>query len=742
MAATLINIYVKDYNHIKKCNIMKRELVYLCSLLFLCTHLSCQQNQRTDKFAPLFPFVISYDGPDNVTNMSHLLDAPAGKYGFIRAENGHFVNDFGRVWLNGTNLTGSANFPSHDQANRLAERLARFGINCVRLHYMDANYGNFLQQAEQGIFTKDTTTQRNLDSIQMDKLDYMIAQFKKKGIYVNINLHVARKMDERDGFTGVDHRPHLDKGVDNFYPRMIELQKEYARDLLTHINPYTNLAYTDDPCVAMVEINNENALFSQYFAGSIDKLPAPYILELQKQWNEWIHSMYKTVDELAHAWSMSKEELEKNFNERTIPTVATNSDYSKMRRDFYKFIYDVENKYWTGMYNYLKNDLGVKSVISGTQLRYSSPFIQAKLDYVDIHNYWRHPGPINHNWEIDNISMVNSLSNMYEMAGQRVEGKPYTISEYNHPFPNQYGAEGQPMLRAYGRLQDWDGVFQYSYNNRSNFEPDVMTYFFDMIARTDVLAHMPACATIYLRGDVQTAKESIVAKINHTAYFDSLAILKRARIGIEAAGFDPRLSLVHKTSVELTENPVEPIKSESEIIDNQKIITSDTEELTWNMEKAGAGYWTVNTNNTKLFTGFPDARTVDLGSIKLKIGDTRLGWATVSFVSQNATGFGESGNPANILLAATGLMENKGMAIQKTSQTKIKLTDWGDGPIYVEGIPAKITLLSSAQKTKCYSLDNVGNRKKEVPVVKVNENTSEIVIDPKYKTVWYEIEIK
>ena len=217
--------------------IMNRELIYLFSFLFLCTHLSCKHNHETDKFAPLFPFVISYDGPDNVTNMSHLLDAPAGKHGFIRAENGHFINDSGRVWLNATNLTGSANFPSHDQANKLAERLARFGINCVRLHYMDANYGNFLQPAEQGIFTKDSTTQRELDSIQMDKLDYMIAQFKKKGIYVNINLHVARKMDERDGFTGVDQRPIHDKGVDNFYPQMIELQKEYAKDLLTHVNP-------------------------------------------------------------------------------------------------------------------------------------------------------------------------------------------------------------------------------------------------------------------------------------------------------------------------------------------------------------------------------------------------------------------------------------------------------------------------------------------------------------------------
>lgn len=200
------------------------------TICFVCMFLlSCSQKPATEEFAPLFPFVISYDGPDNVTNMSHLLDAPAGKHGFIRIENGHFVNDAGRVWLNATNLSGSANFPSHEQADLLAERLVRFGINCVRLHYIDANYGNFKEEKEQGIFTNDPNTQRILDPDQMDRLDYMIAQFKSKGIYVNINLHVARKLDERDGFKGADQRPPLDKGVDNFEPRMVELQKEYAK---------------------------------------------------------------------------------------------------------------------------------------------------------------------------------------------------------------------------------------------------------------------------------------------------------------------------------------------------------------------------------------------------------------------------------------------------------------------------------------------------------------------------------
>lgn len=41
---------------------------------------------------------------------------------------------------------------------------------------------------------------------------------------------------------------------------MIELQKDYARQLLTHRNPYTGLEYRNDPAIVIVEINNENAL--------------------------------------------------------------------------------------------------------------------------------------------------------------------------------------------------------------------------------------------------------------------------------------------------------------------------------------------------------------------------------------------------------------------------------------------------------------------------------------------------
>ena len=71
---------------------------------------------------PLFPFVVSYDAPANVTNVADLLERPAGKHGFVHAENGRLVvGEAGeakpiRFWA--TNICFDACFPPHEQAER------------------------------------------------------------------------------------------------------------------------------------------------------------------------------------------------------------------------------------------------------------------------------------------------------------------------------------------------------------------------------------------------------------------------------------------------------------------------------------------------------------------------------------------------------------------------------------------------------------------------------------------------
>ena len=70
-----------------------------------------------------------------------LQDAPAGKHGWLKAdEDGAFF--FERqpdrpVRFYGVNLCFSAHYITHEQSDRLAERLVRLGYNAVRLHHYE-----------------------------------------------------------------------------------------------------------------------------------------------------------------------------------------------------------------------------------------------------------------------------------------------------------------------------------------------------------------------------------------------------------------------------------------------------------------------------------------------------------------------------------------------------------------------------------------------------------------------------
>ena len=415
-----------------------------------------------------------------------------------------------------------------------------------------------------------------------------------------------------------------------------------------------------------------------------------------------------------------------------------------MKRDFYQFVTDVEHDYWTGMHAYLKKDLGLEAPVAATQLGYTTPQLMAEMDYVDNHAYWCHPS-VRKEWRIGNRAMVNNMaSRIRKLASQRVLGKPYTISEYNHPYPNFYGAEGQPMLRAYGALQGWDGVFEYSYNNRQNAEPDRNEYFFSMAARTDVLAHFPACAAMYLRGDVKESAAPYIANLPYNEFFDRLVKKGSVAQGIVSATDQKvpnELALERRVAVDLT--------AKSKTIDchipdeAQKVFRSDTGEIVLDASTPGAGVWTVNTPNTKVFSGFPKGRTFDLGGVKLAIGETKLGWATVSLTSHDATGFGESGRPARILLTATGLCHNGGAKFTHDGDfIHCRGKDWGTGKTVNEGIPAAVTLPSKASATKCWALDERGERAKPVSVEADADGHAVLKIGSEYRTVWYEIAVK
>ena len=257
----------------------------------------------------MFPFVLPWDDatPGTATDLSFLNAKPAGVNGFIVPKSGHFIESKTgkRVRFLATNLVAKSAFPSHADAEKVAARLAKLGINLVRLHHMDnSNWGQ-----ESSIWDYAYKDRQHLSAAQLDKLDDLIAHLKKNGIYVNLNLHVSRQFSDADGFPESVNQISFgfDKRVDEFDRRMIQLQKNYAHDLLTHVNPYTGLSYAADPCVAVVEINNENSLVGDPWAtlgADLNTLPEPFRGELAGFWNDWLKRKYGTDAKVQAAWTM------------------------------------------------------------------------------------------------------------------------------------------------------------------------------------------------------------------------------------------------------------------------------------------------------------------------------------------------------------------------------------------------------------------------------------------------------
>ena len=253
----------------------------------------------------MFAFQIPFTADLGVMSAADLLETPAGKAGSIVARDGHFFTADGkRIRFWGVNTCFAGDFPTHEQADQIAPRLASLGVNCVRLHHMDS------QKFPSGIFADDKL--ETLSPEALDRLDYFVAALKKHGVYVNVNLHVSRKWSRTHDMPNAD-KLDMDKIVDLFYPEFIAAQKQYARDLLTHVNKYTGNKYADEPAVALVEINNENTFFLWGGDRRIEDLPEPYGPYLTKLWNEWLTKKYGTRDKLKEAWNQGAEPVGKNL---------------------------------------------------------------------------------------------------------------------------------------------------------------------------------------------------------------------------------------------------------------------------------------------------------------------------------------------------------------------------------------------------------------------------------------------
>ncbi|MBV9470828.1 MAG: carbohydrate binding domain-containing protein, partial [Abitibacteriaceae bacterium] len=257
----------------------------------------------------MFPFVLPpFDNERTATDVSWLNPAPAGATGFVRAQGEHFVDGQGkqlRFW--GVNLNFNGAFPSKEDAPRIAGRLAKFGFNAVRMHHYEGNAAPNGLWKPRSIGSTQVKVPREVDPEQMDRFDYFIAELLRRGIYVDLNLHVGRTVFEGEGIPNAYLLPEKAKGTDYYNEQLIKAQQDFARLMLTHVNPYTRHAYKDEPGVCALEVSNEDSLLSMWLEGSLNNIPRVHIQALQDRWNTWLKARYNNDDALRKAWTEADE---------------------------------------------------------------------------------------------------------------------------------------------------------------------------------------------------------------------------------------------------------------------------------------------------------------------------------------------------------------------------------------------------------------------------------------------------
>jgi hypothetical protein len=659
-------------------------------------------------------------------DVSFLLDRPAGKHGFVRAQAGHLVTGDGkRIRFWGMNITdwskGSVMVPSKEDARLWAAALARFGVNSVRFQFLDL-------PTPRGLVDSKRDDTRALDLDQFDREDYFIAELEKQGIYIDFNLLVGRPFKAGDGVEDWEKIHEGAKGISLYDPRLIELQKEYAKQLLAHHNPYTKLEYSNDPAVAIVEINNENALW----VGSHG--PTPYYdHELTDLYNRWLEK------------NLSSDERKKLSviagvsGDDPVPLLQGRAQIEGAPKDrFYaesRFFLATEHGYFEDMRAYLSNTLGVKCVIIATadhsHVGSGYPLLLAtsSFDTTDGHTYWQH------DWEQKvKAPMVNDPFNstVVELSRTAVAGKPYTVSEVNNPFPNDWASEGIPILAAYGDFQDWDGIFWYTFEPKasSDWKPYVGDAF-DISLDPVKMPQLAAGALMFLRADVSAASSSVLRSYSRDQVFDSALLLPATDRPYFTPGFPLAVPLLHGSRILSLENaPTGPFAAPR--VSNPMV--SDTKQLAWYSSSEMTGLVTVDTPRSQALIGFVRANDKSVSNLSADI-ENRFCTIVISSLESKPIS-----HASKLLLTLGSRVENQGM---QWNPRRSSLSEWGGPPTLIEPVVGQITLrgLDRAQAVSAQPLDGSGQPTGELIRAARNGEGWEISVGTPV-TTWYEVTVE
>ncbi|MBO6039741.1 MAG: hypothetical protein J6P58_00890 [Oscillospiraceae bacterium] len=357
---------------------------------------------------------------------------------------------------------------------------------------------------------------------------------------------MAREFLEGDGLDYPGGVAACMKRHPMYNARLIELQKEYARELLCHVNPYTGLALKDDPAVITVQINNEESAIKGNTGGDAAPEMKPYRDEVQKRFGDFLLMKYHSRDRLKEAWTengvcaLGEDEDPADGSVRVVegsfyqpvnePMGQWDAPEGPARyADFMEFGTYMNHRFYRDMKDYLLS-LGVKVPIVASNLiaGAADAYGHTVGDIVENNSYFNHPmfplqgdtymvyGPTEYasvnplTLQLGAGAMATTLVSLASVA--IVEGKPFMLSEWNEYALHPFHSTAFVHTVAYACLNDWDGLILYNYNtsDKPDEEPaDEVLTVFDAYNDPALISQFGFMASVFYKGLITPAKHRV-----------------------------------------------------------------------------------------------------------------------------------------------------------------------------------------------------------------------------------------
>ncbi|ACB51880.1 unknown [Crocosphaera subtropica ATCC 51142] len=680
----------------------------------------------------------TYD-KNSLLDLRYLNEKIAGETGFIRlSPSGEdFVKGNGesiRFWAVNSYVWRKSYQQLEDNARFLAKR----GVNMVRWH------GQIVDE-------NDNKTLKNIDKKARQQLWQYVAAMKKEGIYLTLSPYYAHALKPQENW----QLPHDSKnfsGLLFFDPDLQKAYKNWLKELLIPVNPYTGIPLKDEAAIAIIQLQNEDSLLFWTFKN----IQGRDLELLTNQYRDWLINKYGSLEQVIKVWqgvSLKGENIKEGqlkFYEMWHLTQPENPNSGKGKRlaDQTQFLTETMYNFNQEIKRFLREEIGAKQLINAGNWKTADPiklndaerYSYTATEVIGVNRYYNggiHQGK-HSGWAIINGDKFTNRSILFDPYSfplnlKQVANHPIIIPESSWVPPLGYQSESPFLVSIFQSLTGIDGFYWFAMKEPQWRQPSSANGYLPSLGKwvintPELLGNFPAAALMYRQNYIKEGETVITENRKLTELWN-----RQIPIISETKSFDPNRDQDSQNGNTNIGNRIHPLaflvgsvevtygnEKSNKILDlkkyineKDKIIRSITGEITWNYKQ---GICLLNTAKAQGVTGFLKG----VGEIKLE--DTRIKsnnqYATVIVLSMDNKPIKASEK----ILIQVGTIARptdwKQQAItwkdkQGNLQQGLKIIDYGKAPWRLENNDIDL-IINNPKLTQAIILDSNGLAKQTI----------------------------